>query len=201
MLAATGAIAGDPEDWVFEPKFDGWRCLLYVVDGNVTLRTRTGRDATDAVPELAPVADALGSGEWVLDGELVANEGTAETFYALGGRMAAKSRVGIDRHRVTVPLTFVAFDLLWSDGDRTAAPYKERRAELEGLGFVGPTWATTPTFPGLGAELFAACTALGLEGLVAKKPGSPYRPGQRSSAWVKAKTTAWKTAHAPLRHE
>lgn len=88
----------------------------------------------------------------VLDGELVAHSRTPSSFYRLGSRMAAR-RPAL---RSAVPLTFVAFDVVWLDGDLTASPYEQRRSLLSGLGLSGPAWCTTPSYVGAGAELFAA---------------------------------------------
>jgi bifunctional non-homologous end joining protein LigD len=90
--------------------------------------------------------------------------------------------------RVEAPLTFVAFDLLSLDGELlTARPWRSRRAQLVRLGVDGPGWTTTPSYAGKGRLLFEATRAQGLEGLVAKRLDSPYRPGSRSRAWIKCK--------------
>jgi len=196
MLAASGPIRGHEDDHAFEPKWDGWRALVTVADGAVAVRTRTGRLVSDAVPELAGLADALGGRGVVLDGELVAHAGTPSSFYRLGSRMAAR-RPAL---RSAVPLTFVAFDVLWLDGDVTACPYEDRRSLLAGLGLAGPAWCTSPSYVGAGAALFAACTRLGLEGLVAKRLDGCYHAGVRSDVWVKAKCSAWIAQHARHRH-
>ena len=91
MLASTGPIAAPAEQWAFEPKLDGWRAMVYV-DGAVTVRTRTGRNVSAALPELKPLADALEGRRAVLDGELVARQGRAWDFYRLGPRLNARKR-------------------------------------------------------------------------------------------------------------
>ena len=199
MLASSGSIPGTAEQWAFEPKMDGWRAMVYVSDGALTVRTRTGRDVTGQLPEIAALVEALDHRAVVLDGELVAHQGTPRSFYRLGPRMA--SRGASASRSVRTPLTFVAFDLLWLDGDWTRVPYHERRAALQSLDLSGSAWCTASSFPGAGAELFAECVRLGLEGLVAKRLTSRYRPGERSRDWVKAKTPSWRAEHAPLRHE
>lgn len=198
MLASSGSIPGTAEHWAFEPKLDGWRAMIYLGEGRLTIRTRSGRDVTDRLPEMAPIRECLGDRDVVLDGELVADQGLPGSFYRLGPRMA--SRAPATRASSTA-VTFVAFDLLWLDADCKPAPYWERRAALEALRFCGPAWCTAPSFTAAGAELFAACAALGLEGLVAKRLSSRYQAGRRSPYWVKAKTDSWKTLHGPLRHE
>lgn len=82
MLASTGANAAPVEDWAFEPKLDGW-CAVVYVDGDVTVRTRTGRDVSVALPELAPLGEALAGRGIVLDGELVARQGRSWDFLSL----------------------------------------------------------------------------------------------------------------------
>jgi bifunctional non-homologous end joining protein LigD len=115
--------------------------------------------------------------------------------------MAARRPDVVARARQRAPVTFVAFDILWlDDTDLTQHPYRQRRATLENLELVGPAWCTTSSHVGAGAELFAACTALGLEGLVAKRLTSTYQPGVRSADWVKAKCQDWLHSHAQHRH-
>jgi len=85
-------------------------------------------------------------------------------------------------------VTYVIFDLLHLDG-RTLVelPYEERRAELEALGLDGDSWQTPSYHRGDGGALLAASRAQGLEGIVAKRLASPYRPGRRGRDWLKVK--------------
>lgn len=200
MLASSGAIRADAGEYAFEPKLDGWRVMVSAASGRVVVRTRTGNDVTDAVPELAAMREPLFGRSVVLDGELVAHQGSPSSFYRLSGRMAARRASVVDAARARTPATFVAFDVLWLDGDVTAEPYRRRRELLEELRLSGSAWCTVSSFPGAGAELFAACTQLRLEGLVAKRLDGRYEPGVRSKAWVKAKTAAWLDDHAAHRH-
>src|SRR4029079_13466354 len=97
--------------------------------------------------------------------------------------------------------TFVAFDLLVLDGESVCEwPYRRRRVRLESLGVVGPGWCTIRALNAGPRELLEACSALGVEGVVAKRVDSPYRPGVRSGDWIKLKTTEWKSDHALMRH-
>jgi len=96
----------------------------------------------------------------------------------------------------------VIFDVLWhADAATIKLPYRERRRLLEALALGGPGWATVPAFEDDVRALMDACDALHLEGMVAKRVDSPYRPGRRSTDWLKLKTAEWKAVHAPLRHE
>ena len=88
----------------------------------------------------------------------------------------------------SIPVTFMLFDLLHQSGRSTRElPYEERRAALEGLGLDGPNWQTPGYHVGDGSTLFAASRRQGLEGVVAKRLGSPYLPGKRGGAWLKIK--------------
>jgi bifunctional non-homologous end joining protein LigD len=87
-----------------------------------------------------------------------------------------------------VPVVYMLFDLLYLDGHQTVGlPYTERRRLLESLSLAGPSWQTPSYHVGDGAALLDATRARGLEGLVAKRLDSVYRPGRRSASWVKVK--------------
>jgi len=113
----------------------------------------------------------------VLDGELVAWKGSEPYFPLVCRRVLNRD--------MSVPLTFVIFDLLRADGkDLTTSPYAERRSKLESLKLEGPAWSTSETFDDGGA-LFTAVCELGFEGVVAKNHSSLYRPNERG--WIKVK--------------
>lgn len=82
----------------------------------------------------------------------------------------------------------------------TAAPYRVRRQRIESFALKGSSYCTVSSFEGAGAELFAGCDALKLEGLVAKRLDGRYEPGVRSKSWVKAKCVDWLEHHAQYRH-
>jgi bifunctional non-homologous end joining protein LigD len=86
------------------------------------------------------------------------------------------------------PVTYFVFDLLHLDGESTRGlPYVERRELLDGLSLEGPNWQAPRSHDGPGADLFEAARRQGLEGVVAKRRDSPYRPGKRSGEWIKAR--------------
>jgi ATP-dependent DNA ligase len=195
MLAVRRPARVPDAAWAFEPKLDGWRALVYVDDGQLTVRTRRGRTITDQVPELDGLPDHLGR-RCVLDGELVAGAGLPTDFYQLGPRLARRG----DHLSHARRLTFVAFDVLWVDeGPTISLPYEERRRLLVELELSAPGWATVASLNEPLADVMDACSALALEGLVAKRLDAPYRPGVRSAAWLKLKTAQWLDFHAPRR--
>jgi len=192
MLAMNGVSRPITGEWVLEPKFDGWRVIV-AVDSDVRVWTRRGHDLTERLPELAGLADAVDASV-VLDGELVAGQGRAGDFYSLLPKIAARSR--------RAPLTFVAFDVLTYDNQPVIGwPYARRRALLDGLELNGEAWYTTPVLNGSVVAVLAACVEHDIEGIVAKRVDSPYRPGERSTDWLKLKTAEWRSVHADRRHE
>ncbi len=87
-----------------------------------------------------------------------------------------------------VPVTYMIFDLMHLDGHSAlTVPYSERRRLLEGLELAGPHWATPPSESGGGEVVLEAASDAGLEGVVAKRLNSIYRPGRRDPSWVKVK--------------
>lgn len=196
MLASSGPLPRGVGEYAYEPKYDGWRAVVYLGPEGLVVRTRSGRDVTEALPELAGLVEAAAPHHLVLDGELIAGAGRPVDFAALAGRMSC----GPGGRAGRAPVSFVAFDVVWADGtDLCPRPYAERRARLEALELVGEAWCTTPSYVGHGPEVFAACMDQGLEGMVAKRLVSRYRPGKRSPDWVKAKTREWLVDHAPHR--
>jgi len=192
MLAERGQPTGSLDRWAAEWKLDGWRCTAAVRDGRVTVRTRRGHDITDRLPGVEALT-GMGR-EVLLDGELVAGAGRASDFYALAPRLAGRS------HRPAAPLSFWAFDLLWLDGELlTGRPYVERREALESLTLAGP-WGVVPRYPGGDvADLLAACVEHDVEGVVLKRLGSRYYPGERRRCWMKVKAPGWAAVHAQRR--
>jgi bifunctional non-homologous end joining protein LigD len=163
MLARAGPIPHG-RGWTFEPKLDGFRCLVCTHDG-FRARSRRGWNMTPLLPELAP---ALPPGVQ-LDG--------GPDFHLLCRRML-NGRSGID-------VVYFVFDVLAVEGlATTVQPYAERRALLEALELEGSHVRLVATFTD-GEALFGAVCDRGLEGIVAKRDRDPYRPGEYG--WVKTK--------------
>jgi ATP-dependent DNA ligase len=161
--------------WVFEPKWDGFRCLLFKNGREVRLQSRNGKDLSRSFPEIVRAAQTLP--DCVLDGELVAIRDGRQDFDSLLGRLAGD---GLEE------VSLVLFDALWwHDADLRTQPFARRRAVLEHLG--SPHIQTTPqTDDRAVAESWLHDSfVLGFEGVVAKKPELPYRPGERCLVKVK----------------
>ena len=164
------------EDYVYEVKLDGFRCLAFVDGEEIFLQSRNGKPLGRYFPELA-----LPAGRYVLDGEIVVRDPAGhEDFDALGQRIhPAVSR--IERLAGETPAVYVAFDLL-AHGDESLIelPFSERRAALERL-------LAQDDFAGAPVELMetvdtpeqAGRWLQHAEGAIAKERSAPYRPGER----------------------
>jgi bifunctional non-homologous end joining protein LigD len=193
MLATAAALPREQDGWAFELKWDGVRALAYLAPGRAHIESRSRNAIDSRYPELRALGRQLGKHEALLDGEIVAfDEHGAPSFERLARRMHQTSEHAIRRLAEQVPVTYVIFDLLHLDGRSTMElPYAERRALLEELALGGPAWQTPANHTaGHARALLRATAARGLEGLVAKRLDSPYRPGERSRAWLKIKNVA-----------
>jgi ATP-dependent DNA ligase len=193
MLARP--VAGIPAGHLYEPKWDGFRSIVFRDGDEVEIGSRNERPMTRYFPELV---DALRDNlpeRSVVDGEIVVPDadGTGLDFWALKQRIhPADSRVQMLAERT--PARFVAFDLLaLDDVDLTDRPFQERRAALEqALAPAEPPVHLTPITddPELAARWFEQFEGAGLDGLIAKSPEVTYQPNKRVMAKVKHVRTA-----------
>jgi bifunctional non-homologous end joining protein LigD len=192
MLAVTSpGLPPNQDRFAFEPKLDGYRGIAYVEHGRLRLRSRGGSPLHEALPEVAPLARALPGRRLILDGEVVALANGKPSFEALQRRMQARRRPGPE----TAPALLFVFDLLWlDDAPLTGRPYRQRRELLDELGLDGPGYQTVPWLVGSGEAMLDAVADQGLEGVIAKRLASPYRPGSRSNDWRKVYATRTMTA-------
>lgn len=174
--------------WI-EDKYDGIRCQLHKVDGRVELYSRDLKTLARTFFEIADAAHGI-SADVILDGELLAmREGVALPFAELQKRLGRREPdlfLGEE-----VPIEFVAFDLLWRDGESWLnRPLAERRRALEALTLPAKLRLAGITQANSSEEIeaaFAAARGRNNEGLMVKDPLSPYTPGRRGMAWLKLK--------------
>lgn len=178
-VPGTGSSAGL---WQFSVKLDGWRCCAFAVgDGEIRLQARSGSDITSAFPEAVQALRGLPVGA-ALDGELCAWKEGKFAFEQLARSPAGRRRAGVQ-------VTFVAFDALAASGrDLRPETLASRWAVLTNLvERAGPplevVLATSEREEALG--WMPTLAPLGVEGLVARRWDSRYRPGSRADAWVK----------------
>ncbi len=176
QLALSRKELPEGEDYAYEIKLDGFRCVAFVDGEDVFLQSRNGKPLGRYFPELT-----FPAGRYVLDGEIVVRDADGrEDFDALGQRIhPAVSR--IERLAGETPAVYVAFDLLARDDDSLLeVPFAERRAALEQL-LRGEAFAQAPV------ELMETVASAGeaerwlahAEGAIAKNLSAPYRPGER----------------------
>lgn len=193
MLASPGTLGLVADgDWALEYKWDGIRVLARADGGALRIISRNGNDVTARYPELAGLPRAL-RGDALVDGEIVAlDDDGRPSFELLQSRMNLTRAREVQRLAASAPVRLLLFDVLEIAGDDvTDAPYRERRRRLERL--VRPVPGVPVEVPsvaqGEAADALAEARRLGLEGLVAKRPDSVYRPGTRSEQWLKLKLT------------
>jgi len=195
MLASDGGQAFDDPEWLFEIKWDGVRAIATVRrpgtgdDAGTRLVSRQGNDITPAYPELAPLWERVLARNAVLDGEIVAlDDHGRPSFQRLQRRMHLRDTVGVARAAERSPVRYMVFDLLAADGrpliDR---PLRDRLALLDEVLVAGGPFVRSTTVAEDGKALFEAARQQGLEGLIAKRSASLYRPGKRSRDWLKFK--------------
>lgn len=187
MLATLEHEPFSHPDWIFERKLDGERCIAVKDDGGVTLYSRSGKALNHAYPELV---DALQTqrGSFVVDGEIVAFDGSVTSFSKLQPRMQVQDP---DEARSSgVAVYFYLFDMLESDGqDLTIKPLEERKSLLkQAIDFADPIRFTQHRNEHGEAYLEEACEKH-WEGLIAKDRHSRYVQS-RSRKWLKLKCTA-----------
>lgn len=194
MMLASRGIPADIGRWqragyLFDLKIDGVRCQATIEGGVVTLVSRRGETITAIYPEVVDaLIDAFGhGGRVVLDGEItVMGEDGFPSFLLTQKRNAQSSPAKAKHWSTRLPAKFCAFDLLEFGGNSLRKlGFAERRQALE-LHCSSPL-TPTPCTPD-GAALWSLVEAHNLEGMIAKRPGSPYRDG-RSVDWVKIKNT------------
>jgi bifunctional non-homologous end joining protein LigD len=185
MLATAGPLPSGP-GWSYEFKWDGVRAIASISGGTVHIYARSGAEITTAYPELAALGQVMGDA--TLDGEIVAlDERGRPSFTRLAERMHVRDAPRALRLASTQPITFMIFDLLSLYGsDLIDQAYVERRLLLEGLVTVDRHWLVSPRFED-GPATLSAAEEYALEGVVAKRLNSAYRPGLRSADWVKVK--------------
>ncbi len=187
--AAVWERAQSSTVWL-EDKYDGIRCQLHKVGPRVALYSRDLKEITTSFLDLADAARKL-TADCILDGEIIAGRGDeilpfAELQKRLGRRQ------GDLFMQEEVPTRFVAFDLLWLTGQSCLDwPLRERRAALEPLSPLGPSFRLTQVTQASSSQeidaVFEAARARGNEGLMIKDAASVYAPGRRGLAWLKLK--------------
>ena len=175
MLAVSVDTLPTGEEWVYEPKWDGFRAIVTISGGEVSFRSRNDNDLTERFKDVArSAAHAITTSDAVLDGEICALDEAGRSRFSL---LQEGTGTGV----------LMLFDLLELESEELVElPLAERRARLESIVGSGSGALVSPQFDD-GDALLAAAREQELEGVVAKLRSSPYRSGQRSPDWRKLK--------------
>ncbi|HET9949629.1 MAG TPA: ATP-dependent DNA ligase [Longimicrobiales bacterium] len=193
MLAKLTEKLPAGEGWLYEPKWDGFRAIVFRDGSDVYIQSRDLKPFDRYFPELHDaLVERLPAG-CVLDGEIVVMTPGGLDFDALQMRIhPAASRV--EKLAREIPASFVAFDVLAAEGrDLRGAPQAQRRAVLESLlrGVGPPVWLTPLTRDrDVAEEWLDTFEGAGLDGVIAKPAGAPYQPGKRAMLKIKHVRTA-----------
>lgn len=185
MKATLTHTAFSSPDWIYEPKLDGERLLVFLQSGRPCLYSRNRKALNGAYPELVDALSEQAPTDMVLDGEVVAFDGALSSFARLQGRIGLKDP---DEARNSGIDVFVyLFDLLYFDGhDVRALPLRRRKQLLrQALHFADPLRFTSHRNE-LGESYYREACRKGWEGVIAKRADSPYRRA-RSRDWLKFK--------------
>jgi ATP-dependent DNA ligase len=175
QLAKTARELPAGDDWCFEPKWDGFRTIVFRDGDEVYLQSRNGKPMNRYFPDIVEQALAMKADRWVIDGEMVVTVDDIQEFDLLSQRIhPAASRV--ERLAAETPATLVAFDLLAEDDETLLElPYTKRRDRLAAL-VTNPVELTPSTDDPDAAGQWLAGTG---EGVIAKQASAAYKPGER----------------------
>jgi len=182
QLAKLGESPPQGEQWVHELKWDGYRILATIADGQVRLWSRNALEWTARIPDIQTAIEALGLESGALDGELIAGTGTKDDFNLLQSTLSGE-RQGT--------LSYALFDVLHLNGvDVTGASLRERKALLKELLEEAPPHLTFSShIEGDGDAAFELAGKQHFEGIISKRADRPYHSG-RSEDWRKTKQLA-----------
>jgi bifunctional non-homologous end joining protein LigD len=194
MLATLVDESFDDEDWLFEIKWDGYRAVAYLEDGEVRLVSRNQNRFTD-YPELRDLPDYVKGRKVVLDGEVVALDEQGRPSFSLMQQRTGMSPDGRRRaQRTDVPVMYFAFDLLYFEGYSLMRVELEHRKQLlEQIVQNSSLVRYSDHVAGQGKAMLKAAAEKGLEGIIAKRRQSHYIQ-KRSRDWLKIKITQTQEA-------
>ena len=191
MLATATDKPFDDPHWLFEIKWDGYRAVAFIEEGELRLVSRTQNDLTKQFRELADLPKSIKAKQAILDGEIVALDDQGRPSFSL---MQQRTGFRPGKHRLPgkggVPIIYYVFDLLYLDGaDLRRVPLEQRKQTLQSIIANSDLIHFSDHYPEKGLSLFDAAQQRGLEGIVAKKRNSLYEE-KRTRDWLKIKITA-----------
>ena len=188
MLIGADGDAFDDVNYLFEIKWDGERCIAYLDPKTGTeLRNKRNVKMLAKVPELSDIHKQVNK-RCILDGELMALKDGKPDFFEIQRRSLMSNRFRIELAAKQYPATFIAYDILYLDGqDVTLLPLEQRKALLQKTVRQNERLAISKVIEGRGKVLYRLAEQQHLEGVVAKRKDSVYIQGKRTKDWIKIK--------------
>ncbi len=189
MLIGRESEPFDDDLYIYELKLDGERCIAYLDRDTVELRNKRNNRLLAKFSELSDI-NAQVSARCILDGELTVFKDGKPSFSSLLSRIMMSGRgLRAELSRDSLPACFTAFDILYyKDKDVTCRPLEDRKELLDRtVKRESERLAVSRSIRGRGVDFFALAAERGLEGIVAKRLGSVYRMGARTTDWIKIK--------------
>jgi ATP-dependent DNA ligase len=173
------------KEWMYEPKWDGFRCLIFRDEENIFLQSRTGKSLTSAFPEIVAAFRALSPKRFVLDGELAM---PTENSFSLDG-LVNRLRIGSARLALEArdsPAMYIAFDMLANSENLLGSPFRLRRKTLErffenSVPRSSSLYLSASTEDLREVEKWVGHIGHQLDGIIGKRADAPYRPGDDHS--------------------
>lgn len=172
-------------DYLYEIKYDGIRVLIYASSNSIHIITRNKTDVTNVYPELKSIEKLVKNKKVIFDGEIVAFKNNKPSFSELQKRSHLKNKNKIAEMMHTIPVAFIAFDIIYENRELIDLPLIKRKEILAKYPDT-EVFIKTKTYND-GVRLFKQVKRLGLEGIVAKRKDSVYVPNTRLDYWVKIK--------------
>ncbi|MBK8505494.1 MAG: non-homologous end-joining DNA ligase [Saprospiraceae bacterium] len=189
MLAdSADKIPANKDDYFYEVKWDGIRAIIAIEEGVIKIRSRNQNDLTDRFPELTNLAESFRISNGIFDGEIVCldNKGRPD-FKKVIARMHSSNKVKIEKSTKSNPAYCYLFDCIYLDGrSLLGEPIERRRMWCNDSIKKGSGYRMSEAIDD-GEALWEAAGKLQLEGIMAKKRGSKYQMGKRTTDWIKIK--------------
>lgn len=184
MLLSESDTILNNNNYIYEIKFDGIRALIYVIDNNIKIFTRNGKNITNLFPELKIITSSVKKNS-ILDGEIVCLTNNKPDFFKVQERIHLKNKDKIEISSKNNPALFICFDILYYDKDITNEPLYKRKDVLSKIN-ESDYLLKSKVFED-GEKLFKSIKRLDLEGIVCKDKFSTYQVNTRSNSWIKVK--------------
>lgn len=188
MLISEEKEPFDDENYIYELKLDGIRCIAYIDKNSVDLRNKRNDKVTVRYPEMSQINKQLKCENVIFDGELFILKDNKTDFFEMQKRSLMSNDFKIELASKKLPVSFTAFDIIYKDNQQlTDLTLMERKKLLQDSIIENDRISISRYIQGEGEKLFELTTKQELEGIVAKKKESKYYFGKRTKDWIKIK--------------